>query len=234
MHLTRTRGSTLLKLCLVAVSLAMAAAAHAVPITGLFNTGVDNIGNALPANQNDPHYDLTFPTVNTEVTVIDTAFPIPPWVANNPFSRWIGPTSNGDAPSGNYTYRTTFSLPANANLNSASISGLWSTDDASIDILINGNSTGNTTGGHAALWPFLINGSGLFQAGLNTLDFQLNNSPLAGPTSPTGLRVDRIRGDYLVIPEPASTCLVVAALVTALGTLRHQSRTAYPTPVRQH
>jgi PEP-CTERM motif len=219
MNITRTNRTAALRLCLISAAIAICTVTQAATIQ-LFNTGVDNFGNALAANVNDPHYDLTIPTVNTEVTVVDTAFPIPPWVANNANSRWIGPTSNGTAASGNYNYRTTFSLPANANLSTASISGQWSTDDSAIDIFINGNPTFNTTSGHAGLWPFSINSG--FQFGLNTLDFTLNNSIFAGSFSPTGLRVDKIVGTYQLIPEPATVCLMAIALFGSWGAIRRR------------
>jgi len=221
MNPNRKRRAAKLSLHVAAAVSILTSAAHAVTISGLYNTGVDNFNNALAANQNDPHYDLQIPTVNTEVTVFDGVFPIPPWVANNANSRWIGPTSNGNAPSGNYSYRTTFTLPANTNLSTVNISGLWSTDDSSIDIYINGNPTGNGAFGHTALWPFSVTSG--FQVGLNTLDFDLNNSPLAGAFSPTGLRVDHIVGTYqIIVPEPGTACVAAVALCLIFGTTRRR------------
>lgn len=208
--------------------------AYAVNISGLYNTGVDNSGNALAANVNDPHYDLVFPvaSTNTEVTV-NNGYPIPPWFVNNAGSRWIGPAANGYGLAGNYAYETTFSLPANANLNTVNITGLWSTDDSSIGLFINGFPTANSTSGHASLWPFSVSGSGLFNVGPNTLRFELNNSILAGFSNPTGLRVDQIQGTYLLIPEPATAGL--AALVVAMsGVAALRRRHSSPSPATCH
>src|SRR5262245_24516850 len=125
-------------------SIAMAAMlsmlAHCVPavqaatINGLFNTGVNGLAQTLRAGGiPDSHYSLIVSrTAATAQTVTDTAYPFPPWIANNygfPGSRWIGPAANGNGLGGNYVYRTTFTLPNNANLNSVNVSGLWSVDD---------------------------------------------------------------------------------------------------------
>ncbi len=179
--------------------------ALAVPISGLFNTGVDGSGAAWGAGGiSDIHYSATLlPSPSfTPVTVTDTAFPFPPWVPNNAFSRWIGPRASSQGPAGNYIYRTTFNLPANANLSTAMLGGLWGTDDPGTDIRINGISTGQTSLGFTTLVPFTVTSG--FNVGLNTLDFYLTN---AG--GPTGLRVDRMRGKYDLIPEPG-TCILAA------------------------
>jgi hypothetical protein len=176
----------------------------AVPIANLYNTGLDAVGNYQPAFAPDGNYTVVSSPLGpfTPVAVDDTVYPFPFfWVANNPTaSRWIGTTAqNSDGPNGNYLYRTTFTLPA--NFVSATISGLWATDDPGLDILINGNSTGQLSAGFATLVPFSVTSG--FNVGLNTLDFLVAN--VGG--GPTGLRVDAIKGTYQ-IPEPASLALV--------------------------
>ena len=199
------------------VSLLFSSAALAVPISGLYNTGVDNLGNALvPAGVPDPHYSvIASPSgLFTPVTVDAANYPFPYWISNNAFSRWIGPAATyANGPAGNYTYRTTFSLPVNAILGSVSISGLWGTDDPGTDILINGASTSQTSLGFTTLTSFSITSG--FVTGLNTIDFLLTN---AG--GPTGLRVDQIQGNYQV-PEPTG---LVTALAGALLMLRRRFR----------
>jgi hypothetical protein len=175
----------------------------AVPIANLYNTGLDAVGNYQPAFAPDGNYTVVSSPLGpfTPVAVDDTVYPFPSfWVANNsPNSRWIGTSAQfSDGPNGNYLYRTTFSLPANAT--SAMISGLWATDDPGLDILINGNSTGQVSAGFSSLVPFSV-ASG-FNVGLNTLDFLVAN--VGG--GPTGLRVDGIKGTYQ-IPEPASLAM---------------------------
>ncbi len=176
-------------------------------ITDLWNTGVDNAGLALGDNVADPHYTLTVdPSGLGAATVTDDNFPIPPWLANDGDSRWIGPADGGDAngPAGLYVYETSFTLPDNANLRSVHITGAWATDNPGVDIMLNGTSVGagQVSSGFTSFTPFKIDSSAPFQTGVNTLSFSLNN---AG--GPTGLRVDDIVGTYRIIPEPSTFAL---------------------------
>ncbi len=197
--------------------LAIGTAARAATIANLFNTGVDSSANALVgAGVPDPHYSLIVqPGSATAVTVDATIWPIfgGPWVPNNAGSRWIGPDASSQGPAGNYTYQTSFFLPGNAILSTVNISGLWGTDDASVDLLINGASTGNVSAGFTSLVPFSIT-SGFVLNAINTIDFALVN---AG--GPTGLRVDRIVGTYLV-PEPTAAGLLLSGLSLGVLALR--------------
>jgi hypothetical protein len=174
----------------------------AVPIVGLRNTGLDGAGNYLAASAPDGNYTVIASPLGpfNPVATDDTLYPFPFWAANNPTaSRWIGTSAQfSDGPNGNYLYRTTFNLPANAT--NVVISGLWGTDDPGFDILINGNSTGQTSAGFTSLVGFSVTSG--FNVGLNTLDFLLANTG----GGPTGLRVDKITGTYDV-PEPASLLL---------------------------
>jgi len=199
-----------------------AANAGAFVITDLFNTGVDGSGVALGDNVLDPHYTLTAQPNNGTFlaeTVFDDTFPIPPWVANNAGSRWIGPDSDNDAngPTGDYTYETTFTLLGNVNLGSVVISGLWGTDNIGLDILINGISTLQANVNQfGSLTVFSVTSG--FIVGTNSLEFILNN---AG--GPTGLRVDQITGMY-DLPEPTTLALFGLGLI-GLGAMRRR-RTA--------
>ncbi len=217
MNATRFAGVMKLCLYLTLASMSVCAVSEAATITNLYNTGVNNAGAALAANVVDPHYLITISPSGPSLarTVIDTAFPFPPWVANNAFSRWIGPAANSFGPAGTYRYRTTFTLPANANLSTVNVNGLWGTDDNSLSMLINGNPTGNVSGGFNVLTPFTINSG--FVLGTNVLTFTLNN---AG--GPTGLRVDRVVGTYQIIPEPATLFLALTAAALSLATLQRR------------
>lgn len=191
-----------------------ALSAWAVPIADIYNTGVNNAGVTLPHPATDPHYRIIVsPTgPSPALTVSDVGFPIPPWIANvygAGGSRWIGQNFGGGGSIGGYLYRTTFTLPANADLNSVNIMGEWASDDLGSDILINGNSTSQTNVGFTAYAPFAVSGSGLFAIGTNTLDFRLGNA-----LSVTGLRVNRIKGTFNLIPEPGSMTLM---LISCLG-----------------
>lgn len=183
---------------------------QAVPISGLYNTGLNGSGTYLATGQPDGNYSVIASPAGSFVPVAtdDTIWPLVagPWVPNNPtFSRWISPRANSGGPAGNYVYRTTFNLPANANLSTAMIGGVWGTDDPGTDIRINGFSTGQLSAGFTSLVPFSITSG--FNFGLNTLDFYLTN---AG--GPTGLRVDRIQGKYDFIPEPGTFLLAALGL----------------------
>ena len=85
MHKTRI-------LCAVLILAGYSHAARAAPITNIYNTGVTNAFVTIGAgNIADPHYRIISPTGYTDVTVIDTAFPFPPWLPNTygfGGSRW--------------------------------------------------------------------------------------------------------------------------------------------------
>jgi len=161
------------------------------PLPGIFGTGVDTNGALLAAGATDPHYILSvsadggFPGPNA--IVINEGFPIPPWVANGPDSKWIAPMADQAAGNaeGDYTYQTTFSLTG-YDVSKVSVLGSWSVDNTGLDILVNGVSTGITSPGFGSYVSFTIT-NGLV-AGVNTLDFKMNNAP-ATP-NPTGLRVN--------------------------------------------
>ena len=217
--LSRLRSKVFLAGAALIASWAAADASRAVPIAGLYNTGVLNTGVTIAAaGVPDPHYTLVAPANFTAQTVSDSNFPFPPWVPNvyGPGgSRWIGPTPGGNGPPFNYRYQTQFNLPANALLSTAMITGLWGTDDGSLDIWLNGNPQGQVSAGFTSLVPFMVTTG--FQVGLNNLEFRLNN---AG--GPTGLRVDRIAGKYQV-PEPLTAGAgVLSALVVAAAARRRR------------
>jgi hypothetical protein len=130
--------------CLLA--LGMASVAQAVPITTLYNTGVDAAGTPLPnGTVGDPHYTLvSVPGGSSVVRVLTSAggFPVPPYLGDNGSSAWIGPNNDSDlnGPVGWYTYRTTFDLTG-LNPLTAAISGGWSSDNDGVKILIKGVET---------------------------------------------------------------------------------------------
>jgi len=165
-------------------------------IPGLFNTGVDNSGVSLPSGTVDPHWRITasadsgFPGPDALV-LNDSGFPIPPWLANDEFSKWIAPQADQSVGNleGDYNYRTTLDLtgfdPA-----SVRVFGEWSVDNTGLDILVNGVSNGQRNDAGFGGWtPFQL-ASG-FTAGVNTLDFRMNNAPSG--VNPTGFRVRNIR-----------------------------------------
>jgi hypothetical protein len=185
----------------------------------IFNTGVDAGGAVVAHNTvGDLHYSLTSVPAGSvsEIRAITSAggFPIGPWVGDNTESRWIGPNNNGnlDGPGGEYKYETTFDLTGLIP-GTALLTGQWSADNGGVDILLNGVSTGNThPGGTTAFTSFasFVIDSG-FIAGVNTLEFIVNNLPGNGD-NPTGLRVEFREATASAVPLPAALPLMAAGL----------------------
>jgi hypothetical protein len=102
-------------------------------------------------------------------------------------SKWISPdyTNLFCCPFGYYIYTLNFTLPAGFNPATASISGRWSADTAAI-MTLNGNPVPAITPLFGGFWvPFTIPPSAGFVAGVNTLQFTVQNISDA-----PGLRVE--------------------------------------------
>ncbi len=184
-------------------------------VTTLFGTGVDATGAPLPEDTVDPHYQLTasadldFP--GPDAFTLLPGFPVGPWIAEGPTSRWIAPSSaqgTGNLP-GEYRYRTAFNLDG-FDLSSVVILGNWATDNSGLDIFLNGASTGLPGGSFTSYTPFTINSG--FVAGNNTLEFVISNAGDA--VNPTGLRVDMRAGG-----KPKATPLTIGKPTLAAGKL---------------
>lgn len=205
---------------LVALAILAAPAATApIPIPGLYSTGTPGEGML------DPYYWLAAsPYGPLPVYVVTTdGFPIPPWVANDSYSRWISRTANAQADAvGYYTFRTTFDLTG-LRPETAVIVGQWSSDN-SAEIWLNGVFTGialNFEQPFLNLHPFMLTGG--FQPGVNTLDFIVNNwdCPGCNNSNPVGLRVNILSATAEPVPEPATFALLGLGLI-ALGFLRRR------------
>jgi len=160
----------------------------------LYNTGVNGSGNLLAdGTVGDPHYTLLSVPSGSNQTLVRTSaggYPIPPYLADDSLSAWIGPDNaqNLNSPPGQYVYRTTFTLPS--DFVSASISGGWTSDNDGVKILLNGVDTGNPatsfTQFSLGFAPFSVSSG--FHAGSNTLDFVINNG--GAGDNPSALRVE--------------------------------------------
>ena len=182
-------------------------------VTTIFNTGVDDTGAALPDGTVDSHYTLVVnPDGGASTTFVEdsTVFPIVtgPWVANNAGSKWIGPrtetsgAAGAEGSGGDYVYRTLVDLTG-FDPSSVVVAGDWSTDNAGIDILINGVSTRQAnTAQFPTFTPFTISSG--FLAGLNAIEFRINNAAVGY----TGLRVDRVRALGTALPPGTAPYIV--------------------------
>jgi len=189
---------------------------QAAIISGLFNTGVDDSGVVLPLGNEELHYSLTGPASPAIVSAPNSA-----WVTPPTGSAWIGPSAGtADDPAGDYTYTLTFDLKG-LNPLTAVISGLLSTDNT-LNVLLNGGSTGISTGlrSFESLTPFSINDG--FIAGLNTLEFIVNNQNVSTFPNPTGLLVADLIGSAAVVPIPAAVWLFGSGLLGLVGVARRK------------
>ncbi len=204
------------------LALAVAMPVSAASLQDLYNTGVLDDGTPAASGSVDLHYTL--------LVSPDPAFPGPAaivadpiaagyWLPNSSTSRWIAPAQNQGYPSGatnhasgSYTYRLSFDLtgydPATAQ-----VTGSWAADNAGTALLLNGVTTGFATPSYSSLTAFTLSSG--FVAGLNTLDFLVNEFA-SGGANPTGLRVEALAGTATVVPAPAAAWLLgtgVAGLI---------------------
>ena len=207
---------TLTAIAVAALACLTATGAQAIPLNTFYNTGVDDAQATLANYATETHYMIVSAPAGSafgiRVATSANGFPIPPWLGDNSLSAWIGPNSDSalNGPVGQYDYQTTFDLTG-FDASTAALSGRWSVDNAGIDILINGVSTGQTAGGFDAFSTFSISTG--FIAGINTIDFLVQN---AG--GPTGLRVEgALTADATVsdVPEPMSLAILGVGLVGA-------------------
>ncbi|HAC63668.1 MAG TPA: hypothetical protein DCF68_09055 [Cyanothece sp. UBA12306] len=177
---------------------------QAANISGLYTTGVDDLGNLLPVGIPDNHYTI-LETGSNAITMNSH-----PWLPNGPNSLWLWENSNGLPTFVTRTFRTTFDLTG-LDPSTASITGRWITDDSGLDIRINGISTGQTSGGENIFDFNITNG---FVSGINTLDFVVQD---AGVIS--AFRVTEISGtafSFQSVPE-SSNLVGVWGIATLLG-----------------
>lgn len=217
---------------LLAVVLAISVSAHAaatvaIPINGLFNTGVSAPNTPLANDGSDPHW-----TVNNTVAYANARngiFPVTTgiWMANTTASRWIGPSmfpASGQLNNvpGNYIYQLNFTITPLQLANTASFTARIASDNATTSILLNGNTIPVPTGVGFASWTNFSVTSG-FVAGLNTLSLKVNNA--AGTSgNPTGFRLEFVTSTIEVLPEPGTWALLIVGFGLVGATSRRQRR----------
>jgi hypothetical protein len=181
------------------------------------STGVDGSGALIANGLADSRFEVTSPAGDaTCATVVpDDVYPIGPWAASTSNSKWIGlrkRSSNGAA--GRYRFLARLDLPGGADTSAMGIVGNWTSDDATVDVLVNGVSTGiSGSGDFTVLSPFPpLAGLGLFRPGRNTVEFLVDNG-FSGSENPIGLRVEA------VVTTVAQADLVVSQLLADPGTV---------------
>jgi hypothetical protein len=212
----------------------------AMSVPGLFNTGMGNLGVVVSDGAADPHYTLTSSPSGSgfgPAAYIVNQDPRLPglWDRDSPTSKWIGPVANQDlmragSVEGIYAYRTTFDLTGFDPI-SAFLAGAWEADNAGVDVLINGKSTGITWSIESNGFSRFVISSG-FQSGINTLDFVVNNTPnLRGAPNPA-INPSGLRVELGCIAEPVdsfrSTVTVAPAGIPVGGTAKVTLTARYP------
>jgi len=183
------------------LTLALASAAGASPITTLFGTGLSAGGVALPGAAIDPHY---LDVQTSTQAIVRTALPAT-YFPNDASSEWIWENADGTPLNVTRTFRTTFDLTG-LNPSTAMISGAWGTDNTGLAIRLNGNVTGITLPGasttnFSVLHAFTISNPAWFSSGINTLEFDVQDvggfSAFRAQLSGTA-----------AVPEPATLALL--------------------------
>jgi len=227
------------------IILAAAAPAVAGPITisDLYSTGVNDSGNPISNGASDTHWTvIASPTISGTANYYNgsaKAYRIDGWVPNqtSPInSQWVSVPNGLNAvsfsPAGQYVsaavyefspytylYQTTFTLPG--DFTSAQLAGKWNADNQGLAMYLNG--TSKTLGAIVDGFQEFSVADG-FQAGLNTLSFEVKNlRETAEDYNPTGLQV-QVSGTYAV-PEPSTTILALIGIGLAGLACRNRRRT---------
>ncbi len=201
------------------VALALISAPLSAATVATLNSGV-SLGNvALPGGASDPRYK-TQETGTAAVVISNPVWNsltgIPgSWLANTAQSKWVWQTVSGDPINVTRTFRTSFDLTG-FKLSTAAITGRWSTDNFGTDIFINGASTGATCAGFGSWCNFSI-ATG-FVAGVNTLDFRIND---VGGIA--GFRAEGLV-EATAVPEPAAWAMLISGFGMIGGAMRRRVR----------
>lgn len=193
---------------------------HLVPLKaatllpGLFNTGVDSSEQLLATGTTDSHYNLVS---GPDSQQWKSSEPHPFWLANSSSSAWLTPNGDGDSThaTGTYALQLTIDLTG-IDPNAVTLAGRWLVDN-DVELFLNGASTGETASNDFTNWSAFSVTNG-FQAGLNILEFQVENTVVGGDPNPVGLRVEFTSA---TVPEPSVLLLAFAAAL-GFSTIRHR------------
>ncbi len=156
-----------------------------------FATGVDANGLPLDDGAIDPHWSIASTPSGARGPAYATDTPAAKsyvdlyWMRNSSRSRWISPQADEGLPEpgGYYKYRTLL------DLGGFDPSSVWLIARVAVDYELTGVRVNDlTVGSRSALGPGAFQTleiDGVFQSGINTLDFVVNN-----PSGPCGLRVE--------------------------------------------
>jgi hypothetical protein len=210
-----------------AILLCAAPAAAAVPIQGLYNTGVDDAGGALAGGNGvvDPHYLIVASTTPGYAGQHAVTYAHPSYVANDADSRWVSLSATGSPGANTTTYRLTFDL-AGLDPATAQITGYFGVDNI-LEVFLNGVANPVNPGSFGGLTGFSVTSG--FAAGLNSLDFRITDQG-----EPTAFRIDNLAGTANVlqpppvggVPEPTTWAMMLTGFFGMGGALRTRRRRA--------
>ncbi len=207
-----------------AVALGLASGANAAtPITGLYNTGVDNSDKAVTGNGADTHWSLTDGTAYTGGA--NGRFPLVPggWLLDTNVSRWLTPGPNASTSyditaNHTYVYTTTFNL---TDTTGASFTGQFAADNSAV-IKLNGVSLASEVGYNTFTNFSATSG---FKTGTNIIEVDVTNVKQNG-YNPTGLNVQFLSSNVGAAPEPSAWSLMILGVGGMGAALRTRRRKA--------
>jgi len=143
-------------------------------------------------------------------------FPIGPWLGDDTKSAWVGelsPFPDLTSAEGDFTATTIFTLPANAA--SVHLVGRWSTDNAALELLLNGQQVVGGNNNQFGAWTEFDITSANIIPGFNLFEARWNN---AG--GPGGVRIEFDEVRFQQVPEPTSLAIASLGLVGLIGLFR--------------